>query len=439
MNPGAAVRRLAWPVIGEQLLQTLVGVVDMAVVGRLGSTEVAGIGAATQLVAIVISSVAALSVGTTVLVARHTGASQPREAGHVTQQSLLAGAVLGVALMVAGWVFADASVRVLGAEEAVVQQGALYLRVNAFAWPALVAMLVAGGALRGTGDARTPLRASAIMNVVNVALAIPLAFGFGPLPELGVGGVALAAAVGRFTGAWVVISLLLRRAGLTIQRESWRWDRAAIARVLKIGIPTSVEQTLLSGGFLFYGAMVITLGTTVYAAQRITFQAINLAFMPAIGFGTAATTLTGQHLGGGRPDLAAASTRSALRQALVAMVGTGLLCAAGASPLMHLFSTDPEVIRLGTEALPVLAVAQPFWAISSVYAGSLRGAGDSRFPMLSTNLGMWVVRLPSAYLLGIVLGGGLPGVYWSSTFDAGLRSALTYWRYRQGGWATRQV
>ncbi|CAA9297291.1 MAG: Multi antimicrobial extrusion protein (Na(+)/drug antiporter), MATE family of MDR efflux pumps [uncultured Chloroflexi bacterium] len=438
-DTAASVRRIAWPVIGEHLLQTLVGVVDMAVVGRLGSAEVAGIGAATQLVALVISAVAALSVGATVLVARSTGARDPRAAGHVTQQALLAGLLLGTVLAVVGGVFADEMIRVLGADEAVVREGGRYLRINALAWVPLVLMLVVGGALRGAGDARAPLRASVWMNVVNVTLAIPLAFGYLGLPALGVAGVALAAAVARAIGACLVLAIVLRNRQLTFERAGWRWNGAVQLRVLRIGVPTSVEQVLLSGGFLFYGAMVITLGTTVYAAQRISFQAINLAFMPAMGFGTAATTLTGQHLGAGRPDLAALATRSALRQCLLLMVGTGVLCAAGAPLLMRLFSTDPEVIRLGTQALPVLALAQPFWAISSIYAGSLRGAGDSRFPMISTNLGMWVLRLPSAYLFGIVLGYGLPGVYLSSTIDAGARSLLTYLRYRTGNWRTREV
>jgi Na+-driven multidrug efflux pump len=101
---------------------------------------------------------------------------------------------------------------------------------------------------------------------------------------------------------------------------------------------------------------------------------------------------------------------------------------------MRLFSADPDVIALGQVALPVLCLAQPFWAIGQVYAGSLRGAGDARFPMVATSVGMWLVRLPSAYLLGIVLGWGLPGIYLSSTFDAGLRALLNYLRYRTGRW-----
>jgi putative MATE family efflux protein len=185
--------------------------------------------------------------------------------------------------------------------------------------------------------------------------------------------------------------------------------------------------------------MVISLGTAVYATQRITFQAINLAFMPAFGFATATTTLTGQALGAGRPDHAAAANRAALRQALFWMVLLGIAFAVFADPIMHLFSDDPEVVALGRVALPVLAIAQPFWAIGQVYAGSLRGAGDARFPMVATSMGMWLVRLPTAYLFGILLHGGLPGVYLSSTFDSGLRAALNFVRYRNGRWQRIEV
>jgi Na+-driven multidrug efflux pump len=314
---GGRVARLAWPVIGEQLLLTLVGVVDVAMVGRLGPAAVAGVGAATQLTQVAIASMGAVGVGTTVLVARATGARRPAEAARVTQQSLLVGAALGAALALLGWIFARRLIQLLGPEAAVVDLGALYLRVDALALPALATMLVAGGAFRGAGDTRTPLLASAGMNVINVTLAYLLIFGKLGLPALGV---------------------------------------------------------------------------------------------------------------------AHAATRSALWQALFWMTLAGLFFAGFAGPLMRLFSTDPDVIALGRAALPVLALAQPFWAIGQVYAGSLRGAGDARFPMIATSLSMWLVRLPTAYLFGIVLGGGLPGVYLSSVLDSGVRAVLNYLRHRTGRW-----
>lgn len=433
------VGKLAWPVIGEQLLQTLVGVVDMALVGRLGADAVAGVGTGTQLMQVAISAMGAVSVGTTVLVARMTGARQPKEASHATAQSLLAGLAMGVALAVIGFAAARPLTLLLGAEASVVNLGSLYLRIASIAFPALVLMLVAGGALRGTGDTRTPLMVSGAMNVVNVILAYLLVFGKLGFPALGVAGSATASVIARLFGAVVLVAVLWLPNRLTIRGASWAPDLDVIRRVLRIGIPTAVEQSMLSAGFLLYGAMVISLGTTVYAAQRITFQAVNLAFMPAFGFATATTTLTGQSLGAGRPDLAKIANREALKQALLWMTLTGVAVAAFAKPLMYLFSNDPEVIALGQQAFPVLAIAQPFWAIGQVYAGSLRGAGDARFPMVATSLGMWTVRLPTAYLFGIVFHFGLPGVYLSSTFDAALRSALNYYRYRSGRWQRMQV
>lgn len=433
------VGRLAWPVIGEQLLQTLVGVVDMALVGRLGPAAVAGVGTANQLLQVAISAMGAVSVGTTVLVARATGARTPQRAGHVTVQSLLSGVLISVLLVFAGTAFARPLILLLGPEPAVVVRGTEYLRIVSLAFPALVAMLVAGGALRGTGDTRTPLTASALMNLVNLVLAYCLIFGKLGLPALGVSGSALAAGIARGCGAVFLLVLLFQPGRILVTRSQWLPDLNVIRRVLWIGIPTAIEQTMLSAGFLLYGAMVITLGTTVYATQRITFQAINLAFMPAFGYATAATTLVGQSLGARRPEAAAAATRSALRQALFWMTVAGIAFAVLARPLMYLFSDDPEVIALGAVAIPVLVLAQPFWAIGQVYAGSLRGAGDARFPMVATSAGMWLIRLPTAYLCGIVFGWGLPGVYLSSTFDAAFRAALNYLRYRGGRWRGIQI
>jgi putative MATE family efflux protein len=434
---GPMVGRLAWPVVAEQMLQSLVGVVDVALVGRLSAAAVAGVGTGTQLLQVAISAMGAVAVGTTVLVALATGARREREAAHVTRQSLLAGVAMGLLLALAGWTLAHALIAALGPEPAVVEQGALFLHLSSLGAVPLVVMLVAGGALRGAGDSRSPLYASMAMNVVNLIVAYVLIFGAFGLPAMGVAGSALGGVAGRLVGAALLLLFLRRRRILGAATGRWSVDLGVIRRVLGIGIPTAIEQTMLSLGFLLYGAMVISLGTAVYATQRITFQAINLAYMPGFGFATAATTLTGQSLGAGRPDLVETATRAALRQALFWMTLAGVLFAVLADPVMRAFSSDPEVIALGRIALPVLCLAQPFWAIGQVYAGTLRGAGDARFPMVATSVGMWGVRLPLAYLLGIVLGFGLPGVYFTSMLDSGLRAFLNWRRFRSGKWRTR--
>lgn len=200
-----------------------------------------------------------------------------------------------------------------------------------------------------------------------------------------------------------------------------------------------IEQTLLSGGMLLYGVLVIHMGTKIYAAQRITFQVISLSFMPGIGFAMAATTLVGQSLGARKPEQAERATWRATFSALTWMSTIGFLAALFARWILRLFSDDPEIIRIGAEALRVIALSQPPQAFAQVLAGALRGAGDTRYPMWLTMAGIWLVRLPLAYLFGPVLGLSLAMIYVSNVIDGTLRAILAYERFRRGRWKEIEV
>jgi len=200
-----------------------------------------------------------------------------------------------------------------------------------------------------------------------------------------------------------------------------------------------LEQVIFSVGMLMYGIMVIGLGTTVYATQRITFNAISLSFMPGFGYAMAATTLTGQSLGAQKPETAARATWYALRSALILMSTMGLIFIVFGKPLMRAFTDDPDIVALGAVSLAIMAFSQPFQAIGQVLAGGLRGAGDTRFPMIISTVGIWLIRLPLGYLVGVKLGYGLPGVYSSSIADSAVRALLAYLRYRTGAWKNIKV
>jgi Na+-driven multidrug efflux pump len=181
-----------------------------------------------------------------------------------------------------------------------------------------------------------------------------------------------------------------------------------------------------------YGFMVIGLGTAVYAAQRVSFNAVSISYLPAMGFSVAATTLTGQRLGAGRPDQARQTSNYATLASFVWMSVAGAVLFLLADQIMLLFTPDRQIDTIGAAALRVVAFSQPFFGISNALAGSLRGGGDTRFPMVAAVIGMWLVRLPFGWFIGIFLGFGLPGVYVSSTLDAALRSLLIWRRYRSG-------
>jgi multidrug resistance protein, MATE family len=438
---GRAVNRLAWPVIVENLFQTALGTVDMIMVGSLGAVAIAGVGTAMQIVFVLQAAFSAITTGTTVLVARLIGAHQDADANAVVKQSLLLGAAVATVFAVLGLLFSHAAIAVMGAEPDVVRDGAVYLRIVTVSSLLMVYMFVISGALRGAGDTRTPMVITGAINAVNVVAAYALIFGKFGMPALGVAGAALGATIARLVGTVLLLGFLLRGKGvLTIRgRAGWRPSPPIIGRLLRLGVPSMLEQFAMSGGMLLYGIIAISLGTVVYATQRVTFQALSLSFMPGFGFAMAATAMVGQCLGAQRPDLSERSGWYATRMAVIWMTLMGLGMALFGRPIMRLFTSEPEMIAMGTDALKVIALSQPFMAVAMVVAGSLRGAGDTRFPMWATFVSIWLVRLPLGYLFGPYLGWGLSGLYISNVLDGVARAVANFVRYRRGSWRTIEV
>jgi putative MATE family efflux protein len=380
-------------------------------------------------------------MGATVLVAHAIGRKEPAEARRVFKQAILLSTGVAAVISVGSYALADPAMRLLGMDAEATKLGILYLQISAIGLPLLVGMFTGSAVLRGSGDTRTPMLVTLGINVINAAAAYVLIYGFGPVPALGVAGSAWAATVARLVGCGLLVSIFLRpNHPLTVREPGgWRLDGSLVRRMLNVGLPTAGEQFMLSFGITLYGLIVISLGTTVYAAQRASINIVQMAFLPGFGFAMAATTLVGQAMGAGRVALAEAGTWLATRYCMVLMGSVGLVFGLFGAPLMHLFSDDPAVIQMGGEALFIAAWNQPFMAVAQVLAGGLRGAGDTRYPLISTMLGVWLVRLPLGWLLGVAFGWGLSGIYLAYVFDTFLRAGMNFWRWRRGKWRTMRV
>jgi putative MATE family efflux protein len=435
----AAVLRLAWPSIVENLLQSLVQIATTAMVSRLGADALAGVGVGNQLMQVGISTFFAVSTGTTVLVAYNIGAGNPREAGQAAKQSYFIGICLSVIVAVLGFLFSAPLIRLIGADANVVVEGAKFLRIEALGTIFLVTMFISSGILRGSGDTRTPMLVTLSINFINVAVSLPLIFGLGPLPHLGVVGAACGNIVARFIGSVVLVSIVWRgRRGVSIAgRQGWRPRMAPIKRLIDIGLPSMMESLFRSGGMTIFAAVIVSLGTTAYAAQQVANIFWQMTLFPGFGFSTAALTLTGQSLGANKPERAALATWVATRACTIWMASMGIVYFVCGTWLVIPFSAgDPEIRSIAANALKVLTFSMPIQATGLVLAGSLRGAGDTRWPMFSTGASMWFVRIPAAYLFGVVLGLGIPGAYIALIFDSAVTSGLNLWRYRSGRWKT---
>jgi putative MATE family efflux protein len=435
------VLMLSWPVIIENLLQSTIGFVDTALVGHLGTDALAGVGGAQQLVWLTTTALSAVMMGATVLVAHAIGAKEPAEARRIFKQALTLSIAIALVLSAGTYALAEPAVRLLGMDAGATAAGVLYLQISGVTMPFMVLMFAGSAVLRGAGDTRTPMYITGFINVINALAAWWMIYGFGPIPAFGVAGSAWAAAVARAIGCIILAWVFFQPQRILHLRErgGWRPDLSLIKRMLNVGLPTAAEQFMLSFGITLFGLIVISLGTDVYATQRASMMIIMMAFLPGFGFAMAATTLVGQAMGAAKPRQAEESGWIAARWCMLLMGSIGLIFGLFGEPLMHVFSNDPAVTRLGGEVLAIAALSQPFMALGQVLSGGLRGAGDTRYPMVITMVAIWGIRLPLGWLLGIPLGLGLHGVYIAYVLDNTMRALFALWRWRKGRWKTIRV
>jgi len=457
---------LALPVLGEQLLNAAVTWNDALIAGRISAEATSAIGIAGYVSWLMTMLFWMADTGATAIVARATGARNPSEARHATNQAF----GLAVAMGVVGTLFvlttAPGFAKLLNMQGDANAISVRFMQIDALGLTGAAISLALAACLRGAGDTRTPLVVLGGVNVINITLTWLLALGWGPIPAYGVDGIAWGTVVARWSGAIWMIALLARplaaredssngasagppgrratRAMLRLRPLLMRPDSQLIRRILKIGVPAAGDGLVtFSGHFVFM--MVVTRVSSeysaaiLYAAHTVGIRIESLSYLPANAFGVAAAAMVGQNLGANQPDRAALAAREAARQAACLLALNGLLFFFAAEPLFRILSDDPRVWACGVPALRGLACVQIPLAFLIVYVGALRGAGDSRSPMIYTALSMALVRVPLAYLGGFVLRGGLLGAWMGMFGDLVVRAVLMSLRFRLGRWKRIQV
>lgn len=417
LEPAGMRRRvfgLAWPVIAENFLETLLGIVDTWLVSHLaiGAIALAGVGVAVQIMQFLLSALAALSIGASVLVAQAVGAKLFPRASNLARQSLVWAVLISIPLALAGLAFSAPLVNLFGLEPQAAEIATNYMHVTMGTVVVLIGLFIGGGVLRGAGDSRTPLIITTIANLINIPLAWALIYGQLGLPALGAVGSAWATFIGRAVALVILLVVLWRgKNGISIRGSGeWKPNIGVARQVLGIGVPAALEQILVSGAFFALTIIVGRLGTDMLAANRIATNALSLAFLPGFGFAIAATALVGQSVGARRIDDGAAATRIAMQGALIWMTGFAVILFIFAPQIMLLFTSDAGVIDAGAGALRVMAFSMPPLAILFVNAGGLRGAGNTRAPLVIFGGGLWLIVLIAALLVN-ALGGGLMMVW----------------------------
>jgi putative MATE family efflux protein len=446
---------LALPVLAEQLLHALVALVDTWLAGNFLSTgsHLAAMGLVAYVLWLIPSMFAAIAIGATAMTARLVGARDVPLAARVANQALVMGSVLSLVAMASVWWFDAWFVDAMQLEQDAAPLALRYLEILIPVIPAIMVEQVGIACLRGAGDTISGLFAMTLMNVVNLVLSSALVIGLGPIPRWGWDGLAFGTAAGHALGAMLVLGLLGRgRAGMQLQLAWLRPDRELARRLLRIGLPGGADVALILVCHLCFVAIINSLGTLPAAAHSVGVRIEGISYLPGAAFQVAAATMAGQFLGAQDARRAMRSARMACLIGGAIMVSSGVLMFCASDWLASFFTggRDNSTAQLAGPLLRVVSLTQPSLALTMILTGALRGAGDTRWPLLFSLIGFVGVRLPLATVLAwdqvwipgfdcVVpgLGWGVLGAWYAMAADIVLRSVLVAWRFWQGGW--RQV
>jgi putative MATE family efflux protein len=411
-NISRSIWTLAAPMMIGGALEDLFSMVDLYFVGRLGHIEVAALGIAGTVVAILMMMVQGITVGTTALIAHFTGDKNYEEADIVLGQTFILGLIGSFIMYIVAVFLVEPILILFGAKGEVLIYAADYLKIT-FGWSIVIFFFEGvNQALRGSGDAQMPLKALIIANILNIILDPLLIMGYGPFPQMGVAGAAIATALTRGIGfIFLFLHLTVGHSTLHFKVRYTKPNLFLMKRIISIGSFSSLQVFIREVSFLFLMRLVASFGAITLAAYGIGARLRMVIMVPGLGFANSASVLLGQNMGAKQPERATESTwRTVLYYEFIA-ISLATIFIIFAPQLVAIFAKQPEVIRIGTSFLRYLGVTFPFLALSLVLGQAMNGAGDTAAPTIINAIAQLGVRIPLAYIFALVVGMGSSGIW----------------------------
>ncbi|MDP4153188.1 MAG: MATE family efflux transporter [Bacillota bacterium] len=454
LNPGIALGKLpkslqayknvmyiAFPAMVELISVSLIVAVDNMMVGVVGPEAIAAVGLTTQPRMIFMCFLFALNVSVTAIVARRKGEQRQDDANYVLRHGIMIAGIAGVILALLAAILAKPIMYIAGAKSDTIIYATEYYRILMLSLLFQPFTLVICAAMRGIGKTKITLIVNVTANIVNIIgnyLLIGGNFGF---PKLGVKGSAIATLVGNFVAfIMVVITIFNQNSYLKISKgDSFRFRPDILKSIWNLSSNALLEQLVLRFGFFIFARFVADLGTEALATHQICQQTLNITFNIGDALGVAATSLVGQNLGKKRPDLSMLYGKVAQRIAFSISTVLFALIYIYKNAIVGLFTTDISIIKAAGPIMSILALAQLLQTSQVIMAGSLRGAGDTKFVAMSSFINIGVVRPILSYLLIYPFGFGLVGAWVTICVDQTVRFIMLGRRFSGFKWSTREV
>ena len=435
-----AVLLLAVPMMLELVLESTFAVVDIFFVAKLGSSAVATVGLTETYLFLLYSIAMGLSMAVTAIVARRVGEQRGEEAALSAVQAIAVSMLVSLPFAVAGIVWAQDLLRLMGADAWAVEQGYRYTQWMLGGNVVILLLFVINAIFRGAGDAAAAMRVLWVANALNIVLDPILIFGLGPIPAMGIEGAAIATNIGRGAGVLMQVWILVRGSEhLRICRVSLRWHGATMLQIVRTSLGGIGQMIVAMTAWIFLMRILASLSTEAVAGATIAIRIMMFTLMPAWGMSNAAATLVGQNLGAGEPARAEAAVWRIGWMNMAFTLAVSVVFFIWHHQLIALFTDDAAVIAIGGEWLSILSYSYFVYGWWMVSVQAFNGAGDTTTPTWINLVFFWLIQIPLAWALALPLGWVHSGVFWGVFVSETAVGIFTLWLFSRGGWKTVKV
>lgn len=437
---GRAIFLLAIPMMLEMMMESVFAVVDVYFVSSLGAWAAATVGLTESILTLVYAVGIGFAMGATALVARRIGEHKPREAADAAVQAAFVSVLAGIPFALAGIFFARDILSLMGAGEQIVRDGAPYTQWMLGGNAIIMLLFVLNAVFRGAGDAAVAMRVLWVANGINIVLDPVLIFGWGPFPQMGIEGAAIATNIGRGIGVAIQLFVLLRGARhIRVLTSQVHLHAAVMANLIRTSLGGIAQFVIATTSWVGLVRIMSEFGEGALAGYTIAVRIFIFTLLPAWGVANAAATLVGQNLGANQPDRAERSVwiTGFANMAFLAVV-SGLYIGF-AETLVRIFTADPAVVIPGARCLRIVSYGYLIFAWGMVMPQAFNGAGDTWTPTKINFFVYWLFQIPLAYLLAIQWRVGADGVYWSIVAAETLGGIAGIILFRRGKWKLTKV
>jgi len=435
-----AIFMLSIPMVLEMLMESIFALVDIAFVSRVSVNAVATIGLTESVITLIYAIAIGLSMAATAVVARRVGEKNLQGARESAVQVILLGITVAIITGIIGAIYSKEILGLMGGSTELIQEGHGYTRLMIGGNITILLLFLINAIFRGAGDASVAMWILVLSNGLNIILDPIFIFGWGPIPEYGVMGAAIATNFGRGTAVlFQLIILFYGWSKIKIGISDIVIRFKVMMNIIKVSAGGIAQFLIGTSSWIFLMRIMSEFGSEVLAGYTIAIRVIMFSLMPSWGMSNAAATLVGQNLGANKPDRAEASVWKTGKYNAIFMFSISIIYLCFAEKIIMLFNTTPQVVEYGTLCLQIIAAGYVFYAYGMVLTQAFNGAGDTRTPTKINFLIFWVLQLPFAYVMAITFKFGAVGVFLAISIAEILLTVLSYVLFKKGKWKEIKV